>query len=250
VNDLRRTSWILASALAMVLMVACQRNEAPAPMATPATAPTAAESTPAPAPSAPSKDEAPPAGVLRAYVWDCGGTKLKMRNLWRENAVAIDLHDGTHKLNGVVSASGARYSDGTVTLSTKGGSARLEMPGKPPVQCRELRAESLLENARIRGVVYRGLGNEPGWTLEIGPGRALTWTTGYGEERHEYQDVLVGGSDAMGFVYTATDAAGEIKVTVKRAPCQDDMSGEGFDHRFTVTAGGRELRGCGTRLQP
>lgn len=250
-NDPRHTSWIVATAVATVLLTACQRKEVPAPVATPAAAPSAAESARAPAPAvAPAKDEAPPPGVLRAYVWDCGGTKLKMRNLWRENAVAIDLHDGTHKLAGVISASGAKYSDGTVTLWTKGGSARLETPGNPPVQCNELRAESLLEDARIRGVLYRGLGNEPGWTLEIGPGGALTWITGYGEERHEYPEVLVSGDDATGVVYTATDDAGEIKVTVKRARCQDDMSGEAFDHQFTVTASGRELRGCGTRVQP
>jgi len=243
VNDPRHTSWMLATAVATVMLAACQRKEVPA------AAPSAAKSAPAPA-VAPAKDEAPPPGVLRAYVWDCGGTKLKMRNLWRENAVAIDLHDGTHKLTGVISASGAKYSDGTVTLWTKGGSARLETPGNPPVPCSELRAESLLEDARIRGVLYRGLGNEPGWTLEIGPGSVLTWITGYGEERHEYPDVRVNGDDATGFDYTATDAAGEIKVTVKRAPCQDDMSGEPFDHQFTVTAGGKELRGCGTRVQP
>jgi membrane-bound inhibitor of C-type lysozyme len=251
-NDLRHTSWILATAVATVLLAACQRKEVPAPVEMPTAAPSAAESAPAPAPAAaaPAKDEAPPPGVLRAYVWDCGGTKLKMRNLWRENAVAIDLHDGTHKLTGVISASGARYSDGTVTLSTKGGSARLETPGNPPIQCSELRAESLLEDARIRGVLYHGLGNEPGWTLEIGPGNALAWITGYGEERHDYADVRVSGDDATGFVYTSTDAAGDIKVTVKRAPCQDDMSGEPFDHQFTVTAGGKALRGCGTRVQP
>jgi Membrane-bound lysozyme-inhibitor of c-type lysozyme len=251
VNHAHHTSRVVAATIAAVLLAACQRNEVPASAATPASPPPEAQAEPAPAPVvAPSEDEAPPPGVLRAYVWDCGGTTVRMRNLWRERAVALDLHDGTHKLNSTPSASGARYSDGMVTFWTKGSSATLETSGHPAVQCSELRVQSLLEDARLRGAVYRGMGNEPGWTLEIGPGNSLVWVTGYGQERHEYADALVSGDSATGFVYTATDAAGQITVTVQRSPCLDDMSGEAFDHRFTVATGATELRGCGNKAQP
>ena len=54
---------------------------------------------------------------------------------------------------------------------TEGDSARFErLPGST-VDCREIRSLSLLEDARVRGVTFRGVGNEPGWRLEIGPAR-------------------------------------------------------------------------------
>lgn len=259
-NRLVRANWIL-TAIVGTLVAACQRKQEPppAPQAAPVVpqaAPAVPQGAPAPpstaaaAPAPVAAAEAPPPGVLRAYVWDCGGQKLKARVLWREDAIAVELHDGTHKLTSTPSASGARYTDGSVTLFTKGGSATLDTSGQPTVRCGEIRSESLLEDARIRGVLYSGRGNEPGWSLEIGPGSVLQWETGYGKERHEYTHAQVSGDAATGFVYTATDAAGEIKAVVRKAACQDDMSGEAFDHQVTVSTGGQDYRGCGTRVQP
>ena len=235
-----------------VLVAACQRQGDPAPavaVTPPAPVAPASIATPAAVPSAASGLESPPAGVLRAYVWRCDdGRTYKIRNLWRERAVAIDLHDGTHKLAQERSASGARYADSSVTFFTKGGEATLDTPGASKVQCHEQRAQSLAEDARMRGVLYRGLGNEPGWTLEIGPGSTLVWVTGYGQERHEIANALATGDVQSGLVYAGMDATGEINVTVRSSPCQDDMSGDGFDLQVTVRSGGRDYRGCGSRL--
>jgi putative lipoprotein len=233
------------------MLAACQCEEEPATttkpaVATPAPAPAATVPSPVPAAAA---EEAPPAGVLRAYVWQCDdGRSFKIRNLWRENALAIDLEGGAHKLRQVVSGSGTKYADASVTFFSKGGEATLEASGGPAVKCHEQRAQSLVEDARIRGVRVRALGNEPGWTLEVGPGSAVTWVTAYGQERHEYPNALASGDAASGFVYTATDATGEVKVTVQPAACKDDMSGEAFELQVTVTTGGRDYRGCGIKL--
>jgi uncharacterized membrane protein len=239
---------LLVIVILAALAAACQREQEPppAPQAVPAPPPTAVTAAPAPVAAA----VAPPAGVLRAYVWDCGGQKLQARNLWREHAIAVDLHDGTHKLLSTPSASGARYADGSVTLVTKGGSATLTIPGQAAVQCNEIRADSLLADARIRGVLYSGRGNEPGWSLEVGPGSALVWVTGYGQERHEYTGAEVSGDAAAGVTYAAADAAGALKVVIRKDACRDDMSGEAFDHQVTVSTGGKDYRGCGTRVQP
>jgi membrane-bound inhibitor of C-type lysozyme len=246
---------VFAASLTTALLAACQRKEtppAPAPAPAPvATAPGPAATPAAGAPVAVAADDAPPEGVLRAYVWQCDdGRTFTIRNLWRENAIAIDLHDGTHKLLQATSASGAKYADASATFFSKGGEATLEASGAAAVKCHESRARSLAEDARIRGVRFRARGNEPGWTVEVGPGSALTWVTGYGQERHEYPNALASGDAASGFVYTGTGATGDIKVTIRPAACKDDMSGEVFDQQVTVSAGGRDYRGCGNRLQP
>lgn len=227
----------LALVLATLLsLTACQR----------AAEPTTTE----PAPTA-LPDAALPEGVLHAYVWECDGDlTLDVRNLFREDAVTIALHEGERKLPLVGSASGARYADETITFWTKGNEATFERMGTPPVNCREVRARSLLADARVRGVAYRGTGNEPGWMVEIGPSTRLLFVTNYGEERHEFGDLSTRDGDSTGVtIFMARHGDVEIKVTVAREACIDDMSGAEFDHRMVVEFGGQSLRGCAAAVQ-
>ena len=190
-----------------------------------------------------------PEGVLQAYVWNCDdGQTIRMRNLLREDAVSIELHEGGRKLPRVVSASGAKYSDGSLTFWTKGDTATLERQGAAPVGCRQDRFQSLLADARVRGVVLRGTGNEPGWRVEVGPGSRLDFVTNYGSDHHEF-DATTETLDGGARVYAATDGERSIKVTVTAESCTDDMSGWAFDHRMVVEFGGQTLRGCATALR-
>jgi membrane-bound inhibitor of C-type lysozyme/uncharacterized membrane protein len=241
-----RRHGTLALVLAATLsLIGCQRAAEP-PAGVEATPPPATEPASAAAP-----DEAPPEGVLHAYVWECDGDlTLNVRNLFREGAVTIALHEGERKLPLVVSASGAKYADETITFWTKGNEATFERKGTPPVNCREVRAKSLLADTRVRGVAYRGTGNEPGWTVEIGPATRLLFVTNFGEERHEFGDASTSGADSSGVtVFMARQDDEEIKVTVAREACVDDMSGWEFDHRMVVEFAGQRLRGCAAAVQ-
>ena len=219
-----------------------EQAAAPAPGATPN-----AESAPSFDTSAihtPAPDEA-----LQAYVWNCDdGQTIRMRNLLRENAITIELQEGSRKLSLAVSASGARYSDGSLTFWTKGDTALLERLGSAPVHCRENRFESLLADARVRGVAFRGTGNEPGWTVEVGPGPRLEFVTNYGEARHAFDGANESGEGGAR-VYSAAAGEQSIEVTVSAEACTDDMSGWAFDHRMVVEFGGQTYRGCATALR-
>jgi len=243
------TSRVLRPGALAVLVVcslaACQRQ----PPTEPAIAAPAPATDPAPtaAPVAAADDELP-TGVLRAYVWECAdGQTLVMRNLFREKAVAIDFHDGTRRLDQVISGSGAKYADAAVTFWTKGSTATLERQGTAPVQCEERRAFSLREDARARGVVYRALGNEPGWVLEVGPAGSLSWTTNWGQDRFDFEQAQVTTAPDGAILYTAQQGDVSIRASIKAERCVDDGEVE-FDHVVTVESGGRTLRGCGTRL--
>ena len=249
----QRLSGVLAGiATAAMLLSAtgCQRQ--PAPGAAPPPEPAAAAPAAVPAPpavpqsGAPGDDE-PPAGTLRAYVWYCeDGQKLVMRNLFREQAIAIDFHDGTRRLDQTLSASGARYADAVATFWSKGSAATLERQGQPPVKCEERRAESLVEDARARGVSFRGLGNEPGWVLEIGPAGRISWTTNYGEVRYDF-DQSQRGTAAGATTYTAQQGTNAIKATVATERCVDAGEVE-FTHSVRVEFEGQTHRGCGQQL--
>jgi uncharacterized membrane protein len=250
-----RSTLAAATALLLVslpILTACNRSpDQPAPSVTETVA------APGPSPAAqaarPSADSdvPPPEGVLRAYVWNCdGGLTLNMKNLYRDNAITLDLPEGPRRLPQVVSASGASYSDGSLTFWTKGDTATLERQGSAPVQCREVRYESLLADARERGVRFRGRGNEPGWTVEIGPGTRLEFVTDYGQERHAFDAASESGSETAGArVFRAEHGSQRIKVSVTTEACTDDMSDERFAQRMIVEFGGRSFRGCATALQ-
>jgi putative lipoprotein len=235
---------------ALLATTACQRKEPPATGAEVAPSPDAAPDTrsPAPAGAAPATTDTVPAGALRAHVWQCqDGQKLVMRNLFRERAIAIDFHDGTRRLEQTISGSGARYADSVVVFWTKGSAATLERQGTAAVSCEERRAESLREDARLRGVVYRALGNEPGWILEAGPAAQLSLTTNWGEDRHDFDQAAQAALADGTIVYTAQNTSGSIKATLKPERCVDDGEVE-FDHVATVEFAGQTLRGCGSRL--
>lgn len=223
----------------------CQRaSETPTEPPQPAAAPPTVT---APAIEANAEPEAPE-GVLQAYVWTCDdGQTIRMRNLLREKAITIEMHEGGRKLPQVISASGARYSDGSLTFWTKGDTALLEREGSAPVNCREDSLQSLRADARVRGVVLRGTGNEPGWTVEVGPGSRLEFVTNYGADRHAFDAAESNEGGAR--VYAVTDGEQAIKVTAIAEPCTDDMSGWAFDHRMVVEFGGQTYRGCATDLR-
>jgi len=234
----------------LLTLAGCKRaEEATAPTAEPG--PSATQGPVAPLPAAASAEVPPPEGVLRAYVWDCdGGLTLRMKNLYREDAITLEMHEGPRRLPLVESASGAKYSDGSLTFWTKGDSAILERAGTAPVNCRESRYASLLADAKERGVRFRGRGNEPGWTVEVGPGARLEFETNYGQDRHTFDAATESGSEMAGArVVRAEQGDEQIKVSVTTEDCADDMSGEHFEQLVIVEFGGKTFRGCGTALQ-
>jgi membrane-bound inhibitor of C-type lysozyme/uncharacterized membrane protein len=194
-------------------------------------------------------DDVVPAGALRVYVWKCqDGQTIVMRNLFRDRAVELVFAGGTRRLEQTVSASGVRYADEGMVFWTKGRTATLERQGAGLVQCDERRYESLLEDARARGVVYRALGNEPGWVLEVGPGSRLDWTTNYGQERHAFaQSTESVGTEPASAIYVARSGAESIRVTVRQQPCTDDGD-VAYDYSAVVEFGDALYRGCATRL--
>lgn len=235
---------VALASIALNAATGCQRQESPAGDSAANTQP--ASPVPAVAPT-PAADEVPD-GALRAYVWQCAdGQTLVMRNLFREKAVAIDFHDGTRRLDQTVSGSGVRYADSVMVFRAKGSAATLERQGAPPVPCQERRADSLREDARARGVVYRALGNEPGWTLEIGPENKLRWTTNYGQDRYDFEHAQATAAPDGASVYTAQKDSVSIRASIKTERCVDDGDLE-FDHVVAVESGGQAYHGCGTRL--
>jgi len=101
--------------------------------------------------------------------------------------------------------------------------------------------------AKLRGVAFRAIGQEPGWLLEITNGVEILLVTDYGETRTSMpyvEPVVFQEERRTQFVLDAYNTVLEIR----GEPCQDIMSGEEFEVTVTIKQTDRDLMGCGRAL--
>lgn len=102
--------------------------------------------------------------------------------------------------------------------------------------------------AKARGVAFRGIGQEPGWLVEVGRGEAPTL---HAELDYGARTVDVARASPQGDGYTGRTAGGmEVALLIERTACSDGMSGEAFPATVRLTVGGQRYRGCGRFLDP
>lgn len=101
--------------------------------------------------------------------------------------------------------------------------------------------------AKMRGVSFRAIGQEPTWLLEITAGREILLITDYGEERNSYSYVEPKVFEHQGRTKYYLPVGGII-IEIVEIPCTDIMSGEKFEVTVTITTPERGFRGCGKAL--
>lgn len=96
---------------------------------------------------------------------------------------------------------------------------------------------------------FRGIGQEPGWQLEIRMGSEMRFTYDYGKG-----SVVTPAARAELDANTGTRTfhakaeANDLLVEIVPVGCEDSMSGKPFPATVTVTLNGRGFRGCGESL--
>lgn len=107
--------------------------------------------------------------------------------------------------------------------------------------------DNVWHQAKLRGVAFRAIGQEPGWLLEITNGREILLVTNYGEKRvsYPYVDPVV-FQDERRTEYRLPEY--DTIVEIRGTPCTDTMSGERFTVSVTVTQSKSRLDGCGRAL--
>lgn len=106
--------------------------------------------------------------------------------------------------------------------------------------------------ARERGVAFRGIGQEPGWNVDIhndfDEPAQLVFTTLYGEESYTFQTVLRETDGDGNPLFRAEGGGHSISVVVVDGQCQDVMSGEHFEASVRIYFDDQTLNGCGRFL--
>lgn len=149
----------------------------------------------------------------------------------------------------VPSASGAKYADRGIVFWSKGEEAMLDVRDASYRSCRNDPRRAVWEHAKLRGVAFRAVGNEPGWYLEIEDDKEMLFVTDYGETRVTTPapaPLLEAASSRA--TYRATNGSNELVVVIDGEPCSDDMSGEPFPSTVVVELNGRRHQGCGRSM--
>jgi putative lipoprotein len=109
-------------------------------------------------------------------------------------------------------------------------------------------AEQTFAEDRRRGVDFRALGQEPGWSLTIDDGHQMVFDANSMDDSVVMPAPAPEVNRATGVTTYHVESAGHsLVVTRTLGACQDPMTGIVFAERVTLTFDGVAYQGCGRR---
>lgn len=140
-----------------------------------------------------------------------------------------------------------QYSDGTATLSGLDEYVRFEEPGAS-YWCRSMPLEVPWQQARLRGIEFRAVGESPDWSLEIDSGVSVEFATGSGAARvaTQFPAVKIEGKDSL-TTLAMKSGSHSLSVATEQRNCH--IGGSTMTLSVTVTLDGKTYTGCGRRLE-
>jgi uncharacterized membrane protein len=185
----------------------------------------------------------------QTYVFECDDTYSFVARQ-EKKVVWLFLPHKTVNLPQVAADTGLKYSDREITFWLENDKAKLESENKHYEDCQNNRARAIWEHAKLNGVDFRAVGNEPGWYLEIYEGRKIRFVADYGKVR--YNDYYLPKPEviphALKTVYTFVIDEHELEITIEGKSCRDTMVDEQYESTVTVDLDGKKYHGCGRPL--
>ncbi|RKZ80956.1 MAG: hypothetical protein DRQ35_01220 [Gammaproteobacteria bacterium] len=192
-----------------------------------------------------SQDNLAPA---KTYVYECDQqfsftARIEGEKVW------LFLPSETINLPHIPAASGTKFSDGDSLFWTKGNEAMLEVNSVSYRTCKNNHSKAIWEHAKLNGVDFRALGNEPGWVLTIAEGNKVTFKSNYGQTINKFIiSPPVTNQNTHTTLYQASNKNHTILIILEGTDCSDTMSGEAFETTVTVVLDDKEFNGCGKAL--
>ena len=106
---------------------------------------------------------------------------------------------------------------------------------------------SVWHAAKLRGVSFRAIGQEPHWLLEVTNGEKILLVTNNGLKRTAYPYVEPKVNQQQRRTIFSMNEQ-KLEVVIKGKDCSDIMSGEKFAVSVFITLNGKQFKGCGRAL--
>ena len=184
----------------------------------------------------------------QTYVYHCADNQSFVARIEAKKAWVF-LPTKTLSLPQIPAASGSKFSDGSATFWNKGKTAIFENTAQIYKNCTNNRAQAIWEHAKLNGVDYRAVGNEPGWSLEITHNQTTVFISHYGQDRYEFEtskpliDTAAHTSE-----YQLKNNAHTLSITLSAKPCADTMSDRSFSSTVSIRLDNKKFIGCGKAL--
>lgn len=192
-----------------------------------------------------------PGSAQRFDAWHCSPARQHLITAVDGETLRLWSLHGAWRLPQAVVASGARYQDGEISFWNRGEQALVETP-RGQLKCELADSRDASTRKDHPGVMFRGQGNEPGWSVALANDTpTLTMELNYGQEsvQQPYM-VSVMDNEAGRVVIENADVEPFFRVRIEAGACFDDMSGKPFPARVTLTYGGEQYSGCGQGIAP
>ena len=186
--------------------------------------------------------------LAQTYVYHCADNKSFVARIEPKKAWVF-LPTKTLSLPQIPAASGSKFSDGSSTFWNKGETARFTSDTQFFQNCTNNRTQAIWEHAKLNGVDYRAVGNEPGWSLEITHDQTTVFIKNYGQDRYEFKtskpliDTAIHTSE-----YQLQNNAHTLSITLSAKPCADTMSNQSFSSTVSIRLDNKKFIGCGQVL--
>ncbi len=190
----------------------------------------------------------PSSTKAQTFVYECADgfsfvARIEANKAW------VFLPGKTLALQPVSKSDDLTYATANYSLLIQGDLASLASDKGDHSHCRNNHAKAIWEHAKLNGVDFRALGNEPGWYLEISNKAELKLVTDYGQNSYRFEASTIESDEHSRItVYKASTADDSIAVTITGTRCQDSMSGETFSATVSVVLNNTRYSGCGRAL--
>ncbi|MGS2742696.1 MliC family protein [Halomonas sp. LS-001] len=187
----------------------------------------------------------------RFDAWRCSPANQNLVTAVDDETLRLWSMHGAWQLPQAIVASGARYQADDISFWSRGDKAQVETP-RGQLQCQLAEQRKSFTRENYPGVMFLGRGNEPGWMVKLSNETPeMTLVSNYGREtRTLAYMVSVMDNDAGRVVIENADAKTFFRVRIEASACFDDMSGEPFPARVTLSIDGEQYKGCGQGIAP
>jgi uncharacterized membrane protein len=184
----------------------------------------------------------------QTFVFECGDDFNFTARTENERAWLF-LRRDTIQLPQVPAASGVKFEEGGNMFWIKGNEAMLTTANRTHEDCKNNHRKAVWEHAKLNGVDFRAVGNEPGWVLEISNQANILFITNYGQSRHAFAGAGVSSAtQGLTTIYEARNDQDRIEIKLTATRCGDTMSDEKFPVTVKVLLNQNEFNGCGRAL--
>jgi uncharacterized membrane protein len=130
-----------------------------------------------------------------------------------------------------------------------GQTAEITIKGNKLANCKNNPRAAVWEGAKLRGVGYRAIGQEPPCLLEVDRESGFLLVTEYGEKKQQFPYLEPATDSAQRTSIYISELNGDsVTITILGRDCRDSMSGEAFSSPVEISWRGQSLHGCGRAL--